>query len=322
MARELVVVALGGNALVRADGDGSWGEAVRQMRRTAPALAEIVARGHRLVLTHGNGPQVGMMLRQNELAQRDVPPRPLDVLGAESAGQIGYLIAQELGSALVEAAVPRSVLCLLSRMEVAPRDPAFHHPSKPIGQFYSEGEARLLRKERGWTMLHDPARGGWRRLVPSPRPVRWVEGAIVRRLLHGPLGAAAVWVLGGGGGIPVVARGRGRLEGVEAVIDKDFAAEGIATALGASTLAMVTDVPGVAVGFRRPWERWLGAVGARRLARYRAEGEFGEGSMEPKVEAALRFVRHRKRRAVITDVSSLPRALAGEAGTQWCVTIC
>jgi carbamate kinase len=316
MAKGRTVVALGGNALARASGGGTWEEAVVQMRRTAPALAQVVAEGHELLLTHGNGPQVGMSLRQNEIAQREVPVRPLDVIGAETQGQIGYLIQQELTPALAAAGVPRTVLGFVSRMLVSRKDPAFRRPTKPIGQFYSETEARVLHKSKGWVMVHDVARGGWRRVVPSPRPILWVEGEVVRELLRAGFGERWVPVLAGGGGIPVVERGRGRYEGVEAVIDKDLGAAVVAKVVGADTLAIVTDVPAVAIGFRRPWEQWLGEVGAGEMKGYLERGEFGEGSMAPKVLAALEFLSDGGQRVVITDPTTLGRALRGEAGTR------
>ena len=311
-----VLVALGGNALHRAGGDSSWGEARERMRAAVRSLVPIARGGAELVLTHGNGPQVGFLLRENELAEREVPRRPLDVLGAETQGQIGYLIQTEMGAGLRRARVDRSVLTVISRMEVLPRDPAFRHPTKPVGRFYTEEEARLHRKRFGWTMAHDPARRGWRRLVPSPDPVRWLEGPAVRRLLGPGLAERWIPIVAGGGGIPVVRRGSGAYEGVEAVIDKDRAAALVARDLGLEELAIVTDVPGAAVAFGRRGERWLGRVSAGELAEHFARGEFATGSMGPKVEAGLRFLRNGGRRLVITDIASLPRALAGEAGTR------
>ncbi len=316
MAAERIVVALGGNALSRSGGDGSWEESIHEMRRTAPALAEVVAEGAELVLTHGNGPQVGMLLRQTEMAQREVPPRPLDVLGAETQGQIGYLIQQELGPALRAVKAPRAVLAFVSRMVVSRSDPAFRRPTKPIGQYYTEEEARLLRKSRGWTMVHDSARGGWRRLVASPVPTRWIEGPAFRQLLDQGLARVSVPVVAGGGGIPVVEDRAGRFHGVEAVIDKDLGAAVVAGVTAASTLAIVTDVPGVAVGFRKPWERWLGEVRAREVRELVRRKEFGEGTMAPKIRAALSFLDAGGRRAIITDSTTLGRALRGEAGTR------
>lgn len=310
------LVALGGNALQRAGAGGTWEESRTQMRATAGSLARLVADGHEIVVTHGNGPQVGALLRQNEIAGREVPPRPMDVLGAETEGQIGYLIQQELSAALARAKVPRIVVTFISRVEVARRDPAFRHPTKPVGRYYTESEARVLRKREGWEMVFDGARGGWRRVVPSPEPVRWLEAEVVRRMLDAGWGHRCVPVLAGGGGIPVVATAPGVYEGVEAVIDKDLTAALAASELGAETLAIVTDVPAVAVGFRRPWERWLGDVTAGELRGYLDRGEFGEGTMGPKVKAGLRFLEAGGRRFVIVDIPSLSRALSGEAGTR------
>lgn len=311
-----ILVALGGNALQRAGGSGSWEEARVQMRATVSVLAEIAAEGHELVLSHGNGPQVGALLLQNELASREVPARPMDVLGAETQGQIGYLIQAELTPALRRAKVDRSVLTIISRTEVARDDPAFDHPSKPVGRYYTEEEARLLRKRHGWVMQYDGARGGWRRLVPSPRPLRWLEGAAVRHLLEAGLGTAWIPVVSGGGGIPVVRRPDGGYEGIEAVIDKDLGASLVARELGLETLAVVTDVPGAAVRFGKPGEEWLGEIGVEELAHHHARGEFASGSMGPKVEAGLEFLRAGGRRFLITDIASLARAVAGEAGTR------
>jgi carbamate kinase len=310
------LVALGGNALHRAGGSGSWPEARAQMHQAVGVLAEIAAGRDELVISHGNGPQVGALLRQNELASREIPVRPMDVLGAETQGQIGYLIQTELTPALHRRKVDRSVLTVISRTEVSPSDPAFSHPSKPVGRYYPEDEARVLRKQYGWAMQYDGVRGGWRRVVPSPRPVRWIEGSAVRSLLESGLGERWIPVVSGGGGIPVVRRVDGTYEGVEAVIDKDLAASLVARELGVDTLAIVTDVPGAAVGFGKPGERWLGEVSRDELAGLQKRGEFAEGSMGPKVEAGLEFLAAGGRRFVITDIPSLARALRGEAGTR------
>ena len=311
-----ILVALGGNALLRAGGTGSWAEATAQMRATAPTLAQLVRDGNELLLTHGNGPQVGALLRQNELGEREIPARPMDVLGAETQGQIGYLLQTELTPALVRRGVRRSVLTVVSRTEVDPGDPAFSHPSKPVGRYYPEDEARVLRKQYGWAMQYDGARGGWRRIVPSPRPVRWIEGAAIRSLLGSNVGTSWIPVVAGGGGIPVVRKPDGTYEGVEAVIDKDLAASLVARELGLHTLAIVTDVPGAAVSFGKRGERWLTEVTRRELAEFLRRGEFGEGSMGPKITAGLEFLEGGGKRFVITDIPSLARALRGEAGTR------
>jgi carbamate kinase len=311
-----VLVALGGNALQPAGGKGTWTEAVRRMRRTARHLARLVVEGHELVVTHGNGPQVGDLVREAELAEREVPAPPMFVAGAESEGQIGFLIAQELSAALARARRPRAVVPVICRTEVAANDPSFRAPSKPVGRFYTAAEARRLRATRGWTLRDDRARGGWRRVVPSPIPRRWLEGPAVRAALELGLGRTCVFVVTGGGGVPVIRHKDGGWSGVDAVIDKDRAAALVARELGCATLVIVTDVPGAAVGFGRPGRRWLRDVSANELRRYLRAGEFGPGSMGPKVEAVLEFVARGGLAAVITDLGSLAGALRGEAGTR------
>jgi carbamate kinase len=315
-----LLIALGGNAIVK---PGEAGTVAQQFARTrdsmavlARALAAETGPPPRLILTHGNGPQVGALLRENELAAREVPPRPLHVLVAETQGQIGALIQQELAPILANRGVPRVVLTVVTRVVVSARDPAFKHPNKPVGRYYPDAEARLIRKREGWEMTFDGARGGWRRLVPSPRPVDWLERPALERLFAAGWGRSAVAVVAGGGGIPVVARGRGRFDGVEAVIDKDLSASMVARSLNAHTLAIVTDVPAVAIRFGRPGERWLGQTTVSELEDGLKRGEFGSGSMAPKVEAGLEFLRGGGRRFLITDIPSLARALSGEAGTR------
>ncbi len=310
------VIALGGNALQRAGTSGTWSEAVRQMRRTAPAIVRVARSGREILLTHGNGPQVGALLRSSELAAREIPAPPMPAVDAQSEGQIGYLIEQEIDSALTVARARRHVAALITRMEVSPRDPEFRSPSKPVGRFYTEIEARRLRKSEGWTMVHDTARGGWRRVVASPKPLRWLEADLVKGFFEFGLGSHWILVTGGGGGIAVVRRARGRFEGVDAVIDKDLGSAVIASAIGADTLAIVTDVPGVATGFGTPSERWLGATTLEELERLSAAGEFPKGTMGPKVEAGIDFLRAGGREFVVTDIPSLDRALRGEAGTR------
>jgi carbamate kinase len=314
MAR--VLVALGGNAIQRSGDHGRWDESVRRMRATVPVLAGLAAAGHELILTHGNGPQVGALLRQNELGVPEVPQQPLDVLGAESEGEIGYLIQQELEPALRRRKIDRTVVTIVSRVEVSRKDPAFLQPSKPVGHFYSASQAEALHRSLRWTLKEDAGKRGWRRVVPSPKPRRWVEGRAVERLLKAGLGRHWVPVVAGGGGIPVVRARGGRQAGVDAVIDKDLTASLVAREIRADVLAIVTDVPAAAVGFGTPAQRWLGEISGSELARYYGEGQFAEGSMRPKVEAVLEFMRAGGERALITDIPSLKAALAGRAGTR------
>ena len=310
-----VVVALGGNALNRAGEAGTYEGTRAHVRETVRPLLSLLQAGHQLVLTHGNGPQVGALLLQQDATRREVPPLPLDVLGAMSQGWIGYLIQQELASGIRALRLPHRVIVLLTRTEVSADDPSFHHPSKPVGHFYPENEARLLGKQKGWTFVDDTARGGWRRVVASPLPRNVLEAPWLKALLAARAVPPFVAILAGGGGVPVVRADKGQWAGVEAVIDKDRTAALLAHLLKAETLAIVTDVPAVLVGFRTPHPRPLANVGPRELRHHLENGEFGEGSMRPKVEAALDFISRGGARAVITDILSLPEALKGRAGT-------
>lgn len=294
-----VVAALGGNALLRR---GEPAEAELQRRRVADAARALagLAEEHELVVTHGNGPQVGLLALQAE-AYRDVGPYPLDVLGAESEGMIGYLLDQQLGNVLGG----RRVATLLTQVAVDPADPAFAHPSKPIGPVYDEARARELSRDRGWAIAADGA--GWRRVVASPEPRRVVELETIRLLVE----AGVTVVCAGGGGIPVVERD-GSLRGVEAVVDKDLAAALLARDLDADALLLLTDVPAVQVGW--------GTTAARPLRRATPEElerlDLAAGSMGPKARAAASFAATPGRVAVIAALGDAAAALAGEAGTR------
>jgi len=301
-----IVAALGGNAIIRYREKGTAEEQLGHIDAAVAPLARIAAAGHAVLITHGNGPQVGDILLQNECARDAVPRMPLDICGAESQGMIGYMIQQCMQNRL-GAGVP--VATVLSRTLVDPGDPAFAAPSKAIGPHYSGVEARALTAAEGWAMREEEGRG-WRRIVPSPDPLEILEIETIRTLFH----AGTVVVAGGGGGVPVI-RKDGLLSGVEAVVDKDLAAERIAAGIGADLLLILTDVRGVFSGFGTKNEtllRRLDAAAARRLL---ADGEFGEGSMAPKVLAAVRFVAAGGGTAVIAHLDDAEAALAGEAGT-------
>jgi carbamate kinase len=294
------VVALGGNAVLRAGDRGTAAEQRARIRETCVALAPLLE--GEVVLTHGNGPQVGNELLRQERAAAEVPPLPLYLAVAQTQAEIGALLATEL------AAVGRPAACLLTHVLVSEDDPAFEHPSKPIGPFYKRSRARVLEQERGWTMVEDAGRG-WRRTVPSPAPLEIVELGLVRALLA----TGAVAIACGGGGIPVVRRD-GRLDGIDAVIDKDRASALLAVALGAERLVILTDVPALMLDFGRPTERPIA-----ELAVDEAEAllpELPPGSMGPKVEAAIAFTGRSGGETLITSVEALAGALAGEAGTR------
>jgi carbamate kinase len=294
-----LVVALGGNALIRR-GEPLEAEVQRaNLARAADSLATL-AHAHQLVVTHGNGPQVGLLALQSE-ALKGVTPYPLDVLGAESEGMIGYLIQQALESRLPE----RRIVTLLTQVVVRRDDPAFARPSKPIGPWYGEVEARALARSRGWTMVED--RGRWRRVVPSPEPLRIVELAAIRMLLE----SGALVICAGGGGIPVENLASGAVRGVEAVIDKDLAAALLARELNADALLLLTDVEGVFLDWGTPLARRLHETSVAEL---RAQS-FASGSMAPKVEAVCRFIEGGGRFAGIGRLENAARILEGRSGT-------
>jgi len=295
----LVVVALGGNALIRR-GQRADADVQRRNVETAVAAVATVAAAHDVVITHGNGPQVGLLALQSE-AYRGATPYPLDVLGAETEGMVGYMLEQGLDNALPG----REVATLLTQVVVDPADPAFTRPSKPVGPMYTQAQARRLAAERGWSIAPDG--NGFRRVVPSPEPLEIVELPAVKRLL----GAGVLVICSGGGGIPVARDGRGELRGVEAVIDKDLAASLLARQLGADALIILTDVDRVV----RNWGTPLAAPITRATAAEMRAMRFAAGSMGPKVEAACRFVEASRGFAGIGSLGDAPAILDGRAGT-------
>ncbi|HJP64798.1 MAG TPA: carbamate kinase [Actinomycetota bacterium] len=307
-----VVVALGGNALL-ARGDEDSAEAMRRSARHASeVVAGIAEAGWEVVVTHGNGPQVGRILLQQEAASGLVAPMPLDVCDAESQGQIGYLLQANIGDVFYERGMDRPVVTILTLTRVPRDDPAFAEPTKPIGPYYEEPEAKRLMTARGWAMAPAPGDDGkWRRLVPSPHPYSIVEAPVIRRLVA----EGVIVIAAGGGGVPVVEDGP-RLVGVEGVVDKDLAACILARDVEADALMIATDVEGVFERFGTAEQRLLSSLPAEEARRRLDDGEFGEGSMKPKVEAAVQFVAQGGRRAIITSLHDAGRALAGEAGTQ------
>lgn len=308
---ERVVIALGGNALLRKGEPDSYDNAYRSARAAAERVADVAAAGWEVVVTHGNGPQVGRILLQQDAARAIVAPMPLDVCGAESQGQIGYLLQTTIGDVFYERNMERPVVTLLTLTRVRPDDPAFEQPTKPVGPFYGEDEARAIGEEHGWTMRPD-AHGGWRRVVPSPHPYSIVEGPLARRLVSD----GVVVIAAGGGGVPVVERGP-RLIGVEGVVDKDLAAAILARDVEATTLLILTDVDRVAIGFGTDAQRWLDRLPVAEARRLLTAGEFGEGSMGPKVASAIDFVAQGGRRAVIASLERALDALEGRAGTEF-----
>jgi carbamate kinase len=304
-----VVVALGGNALSPSGGTGSVEEMRAALEATAGYLADLVTEGTSLVLTHGNGPQVGRLLLQQELAASVVPPMPMDVCGALSQGQLGYLVAQALDNELRQRRHPSRVLSLVTQVVVAGRDPAFRRPSKPVGPSYERPKAQEIAHTTGHVFAIQPD-GRWRRVVASPRPVRIVEDGPLRALVE----SGHVVVAAGGGGGPVVEH-RGVLHGVEAVVDKDRTAALLARAVAADALLVLTEVSRVQVDYGTAYARELSFLTVAEARSYLAEGQFPEGSMGPKVEACADFA-STGGVAAIGALRDAPRVLAGRAGTR------
>ena len=307
---DLLVVALGGNALQRGQGPYDADSQLAVVRRTAAQLARILKTGQRLAIVHGNGPQVGRIVLQNETARHITPAMPFDVCGAMSQGLIGYHIQQALGQRMQALGIPGAPVTLVSQVLVDGSDPAFDHPTKPIGPFYTREQAEAIMAEKGYVFREDSGRG-WRRVVASPLPLQIVELAQVKALLA----AGFVPIAAGGGGIPVVRRDDG-LAGVAAVIDKDLAAWRLAEGLQAGTLLILTEVEQAFLHYGKPQQKALGEVSAADMRAWLGEGHFAAGSMGPKVEAALRFVEGGAGRvAVITSLEQSWAGAQGRAGT-------
>jgi carbamate kinase len=307
-----LVMAIGGNAILPAKGEGDFASQRRRIGEVCRVLADLVEEGHELAVTHGNGPQVGNLLLQNEEARSLVPALPLDVLVAQTQAQIGYLIQQALRNELTVRGLRKGVATVVTQVLVDPDDEAFRNPTKPIGPYYRKEHEAMVKRAKGWTLIHD-ARGGWRRVVPSPRPLAIVEEAFIRRLMAAD-GGENVAIVTGGGGVPVVRRG-GELVGVEAVIDKDLASAVLAEVLEADVLVLVTDVEKVALRFGTPRQQDLDRMTLAEARRYLEEGHFPPGSMGPKIEAAVRFLESGGARAVVASLETVRAALEGTAGT-------
>lgn len=307
---EKIVIALGGNALQSGKSEATAEAQLEVVKKTCEYIADISCKGYEIGLVHGNGPQVGRILLASETAKDVTPAMPFDVCGAMSQGYIGYHLQQALKYALNKRDKNIPVLTVATQMIVEKKDPAFQNPTKPIGPFYSEEEAKALEAEKGFTMKEDAGRG-WRRVVASPLPRKIVEIGAVKRLWD-----SSIVISCGGGGIPVVENMDGTLEGVAAVIDKDFAAELLAEQVGADVLMILTEVEKVAVNFNKPDQKNLDKLNLEDAVKYIEEGQFAPGSMLPKVEAAMKFVRaNPNKKAIITSLDKAIDALEGKTGT-------
>ncbi len=310
MNSERIVIALGGNALQSGKGEATAQAQLAVVRDTCKHIAEISGMGYEIAVVHGNGPQVGRIVMASEAAKDVTPSMPFDVCGAMSQGYIGYHIQQSLKYALNRNNRNVPVVTVATQMVVSEADPAFQKPAKPIGPFYTEEEAKQLEAERGYTMKEDSGRG-YRRVVASPMPIRIVEIEAVKQLWDN-----SIVITCGGGGIPVIEKPNGELEGVAAVIDKDFAAELLAEDVDADILMILTEVEKVAINFNKPDQEDLSKLTLEDAARYVEEGQFPAGSMLPKVEAAMKFVRrYPNKKAIITSLDKAVEALEGKTGT-------
>lgn len=306
-----ILVALGGNAILQPGQKGTSAEQVTNIDKTVKQLIDVVEKGYELVLTHGNGPQVGAILIQHEMAKEAIPAMPLDFCGAESQGLIGYMLCQSIRNECAGRGLKKEAVCIVTQVEVDPHDKAFRNPTKPVGPFYTQAEAEQNMAERGERWIEDAGRG-WRKVVPSPEPKEIVEKEVIRALVD----QGTVVIASGGGGIPVCRNDQGQLYGVEAVIDKDLAGERLALDVGADIFVILTDVSHAILHYNTPQQKPLKKVTLEEMKKYIEEGHFRAGSMGPKVRAALNFVKKGGGRAIIARLDQVIPALKGEVGTQ------
>ena len=306
-----LMVAIGGNATHPEDIEGTSSEQKAIAALTAEALLPLLMLDNELIITHGNGPVVGKILMRQTLTRDKIAPMPLDICVAHSQGGIAYLLMQAMENALREQGNQRHVTCLLTQVEVDPEDPAFANPSKPIGPFFEEEEAKKIGDELGWLMKEDSGRG-WRHVVPSPKPKHVCDISLVQMLAR----RGTVVIAGGGGGIPVTRGPNGVRTGVAAVIDKDLTSAHMANVLGIETLMILTAVPKVAIHFGTDKQEYLDRVTLREIRKYQDEGHFPMGSMGPKIDAAIRFLEGGGERVIIGKIDEAMQALNGESGTR------
>lgn len=310
---KLAVVAIGGNSLIKDEAHKAVPDQFNAVRETSVHIAEMIEQGWNVVITHGNGPQVGFILLRSELARYVLHPVPLDSCGADTQGAIGYMIQQAMYNEFLRRGIQRQCVTIVTQVLVDKNDPAMHYPSKPIGSFYKEEEARAKMDQEGWIMVEDAGRG-WRRVVPSPVPQKIIECDAIETLIKRGFIVVAV----GGGGIPVVRDEEGNLSGLEAVIDKDLASSLLASELHADLLLISTAVEKAYLNFKQHDQRALDTITLREAKRYYMEGHFAKGSMGPKIQAIINYLERGGRAALITMPEAISKALAGKTGT-WVV---
>jgi carbamate kinase len=310
MESRLAVLAIGGNSLIKDKSHIALSSQYEAIQETSKYIAELIAEGLSMVITHGNGPQVGFLYRRGELARHELPLIPLDICGADTQGAIGYMIEMALLNELHKLGVAKKVAAVVTKTIVDRDDPSFQNPTKPIGSFMSEEEAHSHKKEFGWQVLEDAGRG-YRRVVPSPMPKEIIELDAIRSLLKEGYTVIAV----GGGGVPVIWNEQGTLEGVEAVIDKDFGSSLLAKNLGADTFIISTAVDAVYLNFGKENQKSIRRATLSEIRQYMKEGHFKPGSMMPKIESVIEFLEGGGNKAIITSPEGLLKAFKGEAGT-------
>ena len=310
MENKITIITLGGNAILRRGEKGTVEEQFAHADACMAEVAKMLAAGRRVIITHGNGPIVGNIVIRNECARNTIPPMPLFMNDADSEGGIGFMIQQTLYNSMRRIRLIRDVATIITQVVVDKNDPAFLNPTKPIGPYYREDEAEALRNETGWAMVK--VTGGYRRVVPSPRPVRIIEKDVIQRLaLEG-----VVVIAGGGGGVPVVENADGTLQGIDAVVDKDFSTGILARETGAESIINLTETDRVYLNFGAAGQKGLYQAGLADMKRYFAEGHFPPGSMGPKIEAAIEFLEAGGREVIITRPELMADALVGRAGTR------
>lgn len=307
---KLVVVAIGGNAIIQEGQKGTIEEQFNNILESCDPILDLIEDGYKVVLTHGNGPQVGNSLLKVEAASEIVPPYPLDVCGAETQGNIGYIMQQTLNNRIVERGMDLNAVTLITQVVVDKNDPAFQNPTKPIGPFYTKERSDEIIRETNAVMIEDSGRG-YRKVVPSPKPIKVIEKEFIHRLVN----TNSIVITVGGGGIPVVEENK-KVTGVEAVIDKDHASALVAEEIGADYLVILTGVEQVAVNFGKPEQKFISEMTVSEARQYLNEGQFPPGSMGPKIEASTRFIENGGKNAIITSIDKLKYALNGETGTR------
>jgi carbamate kinase len=308
-----IVIALGGNAIKQWNQEGSAGEQLENLRRSCSHMMKIVKRGYPIVITHGNGPQVGNLLIQQERSVREIPPQPLDVCDAMTQGQIGYMIQQTLVNELKDAGINRDVVTLITQVMVDKEDPGFLNPTKPIGLFYSKIQKEKYGKHRGHVFQKVEMKGErYRRVVPSPNPLQILEDKVIKSLFE----SGVIVIASGGGGVPVILDDEGHIRGIEAVIDKDLAGEKLAESVGADRLMILTEVDQVYLNFGKKEQKGFRTLRLEEAKKYLGEGQFPAGSMGPKIEACIRFIEYGGEKAIITCLECADEALEGRGGTQ------